>query len=325
MVSIIIPVYNVSNYLQQCLDSLKKAIGNVPTEIIIINDGSTDDSEEICRNYANNRQNVILVNKSNGGLSDARNAGIARANGDYIYFLDSDDWMASGALEDLYKVAIYENCDVVQGGYFYAYSDHLLVDKRFLTNNVVTLRRDTAMLELIKNDIVKNFAWGKLYKRSTIEGLLFPKGKYFEDSFWQHHVLNRIRKYGIVSKPLYYYRQRESSISGKYSLRNYDLIDGTLERLYFIQKFYPDFLIEMRRSLDGLFWQAYGLSKKDSNLLAHFNISMNKYITENTARLSFRANILKNYKYLYSAINMLDRISSRFKKDRYQTIPVDSI
>ena len=245
-ISIVIPVYNVQEYLPKCLDSLYEQIdGSV--EVILVNDGSTDDSRAICEKYARTFPNTILVNKENGGLSDARNAGTAVATGEYIYYLDSDDWFAPDAIKTLYDFAEENNCEVVQGGFYYAYDDHLLFDAKY--KEAFVLDRNEAMLQLIKNDYVKNFAWGKLYKSEIVKRYPFPKGKYFEDSYWQHLVMNEVTNYGIVPTPLYYYRQRSSGISGEFSIKNLDLLKGYEERLKFVQKFYPKYVKVMSAKL----------------------------------------------------------------------------
>ena len=236
-ISIIVPIYNVSAFLPKCLDTIASQLRD-DWELILVNDGSTDDSLQICNAFAEERSNVRIVNKPNGGLSDARNAGTAIAQGEWIYYIDSDDWLAEDAIPKLLDFAMKNNCDVVQGGIYYAYSDHLLYDSRVSARAV--LDNHEAMRQLIINDTVKNFAWGKLYKAELVRDIPFPVGKYFEDSYWQHLVMQRVVRYGIVSEPLYYYRQRESGISGEFSIRNLQLAEGYESRLAFIQQNYPD-------------------------------------------------------------------------------------
>lgn len=241
-ISIIIPIYNVAPYLSQCLDSFYKQIDD-SIEVILVNDGSTDKSLTICEEYARKYTNTIIVNKENGGLSDARNAGTKVATGRFIYYLDSDDWLAPNAIKTLYDFAIENHCEVVQGGFYYAYTDYLLYDAKY--KKPFILERSEAMLQLIKNDYVKNFAWGKLYKSDIVKCYQFPKGKYYEDSYWQHLVLNEVTHYGIVPIPLYYYRQRNSGISGEFSSKNLDLLEGYEERLKFVQKHYPEYVNQL--------------------------------------------------------------------------------
>ena len=240
--SIIIPVYNVQDYLSHCLDSLyAQTDGTV--EVILVNDGSTDGSLNICRKYADLHSNTIIIDKENGGLSDARNAGTKVATGDYIYYLDSDDWLAPNAIKALHDYALENDCEIVQGGFYYAYDDHLLYDNKY--KKPFVLNRHEAMFELIKNDYVKNFAWGKLYRADIVKKYLFPKGKYYEDSYWQHLIVHECKRYGVLPTPLYYYRQRNSGISGEFSLKNLDLLRGYEERLIFVQGTYPEYVKDM--------------------------------------------------------------------------------
>lgn len=251
-ISVIVPIYNVDNYLAQCLDSLYTQI-TPSMEVIMVNDGSTDHSLDICKEYKEKYPTTIIINKENGGLSDARNAGTAIATGKYIFYLDSDDWLAPNALEQLYNYAEEQQCEVVQGNFYYTYRDHLLLDNRYIpeTQAPFVLTRKKAMKELIKNEYIKNFAWGKLYLSSIAKKYPFKKGAYFEDSFWQHHIIQEVERYGVLPTPLYYYRQRENSISGNFSIRNLDLIKGYEERLKFIEKEYPEYSSLMMKK----FWQ----------------------------------------------------------------------
>lgn len=211
-ISVIIPVYNVASFLPKCLDSVyAQDLDGV--EVVLVNDGSTDDSLSICEYYKQRYPLTIVVNKENGGLSDARNVGTAVAHGDYIFYLDSDDWLAPNALTSLYDMAIKYDSDVVQGGFYYAYEDKLLRDTTESCLEYV-MTRQQAMGELVRQEAIKNFAWGKLYRKSIVSRFAFPVGKFFEDSYWQHLVINEVNKYCILSTPLYYYRQRQSGISG---------------------------------------------------------------------------------------------------------------
>lgn len=278
--SIIVPIYNVAAFLPKCLDTIARQLLD-DWELILVNDGSTDDSLKICNAFAQGRSNVRIVDKPNGGLSDARNAGTAVAQGEWIYYIDSDDWLAGDAISKLLSFAIEHNCDVVQGGLYYAYSDYLLYDSR--KPKQVVLDNHEAMRQLVINDTVKNFAWGKLYKAELVRELPFPVGKYFEDSYWQHLVMQRVGRYGIVSEPLYYYRQRESGISGEFSIRNLQLAEGYELRLAFIQQYYPELTCAMVHTFWSCIRSLTECARKcaDSNVRAayekYYNDTLQKY------------------------------------------------
>lgn len=257
MISVVVPIYNVSQYLSQCIDSILTQ-SYQDLEIILVNDGSTDECPLLCDEYKGKDSRVRVVHKKNRGLSDARNAGLRIAKGEWIYFVDSDDWLDSDAIQKLYQFAVENKCDVVQGGLYYAYHDHLLYRKAGKKEQKRTvLERNDAMRELIINDRVKNFAWGKLYKADLIRDLPFPVGKYYEDSFWQHFVIDRVGQYGIIDEPLYFYRQRSDSISGMPSNRLNDLLEGNRERMNFIHEKYPSLYPLMKRKYDNLYSQMY--------------------------------------------------------------------
>ena len=241
IVSVVIPIYNVDLYLRQCLDSLG-VLGRGDIEVILVNDGSTDSCRDICLEYNEKWSNIVLVDKENGGLSDARNQGTEVASGDYIYYVDSDDWLAPNAIDKLYQFAVKQNCEVVQGSFYYAFDDHVQHINRYYKSDDDTfvLNRHDAMHELIKNNYVKNFAWGKLYKTSIVKRHPFPVGKFFEDSYWQHLIIHDCTRYGVICEPLYFYRQRENSISSILGERYLDLVLGLESRLKFITEYYPD-------------------------------------------------------------------------------------
>ena len=128
MISVVVPIYNVSQYLSQCIDSILTQ-SYQDLEIILVNDGSTDECPLLCDEYKGKDSRVRVVHKKNRGLSDARNAGLRIAKGEWIYFVDSDDWLDGNAIQKLYQFAVENKCDVVQGGLYYAYHDHLLYRK----------------------------------------------------------------------------------------------------------------------------------------------------------------------------------------------------
>lgn len=264
-ISIIVPVYNVEAYIRQCLDSTG-VLGCNNIELILVNDGSTDGSGAVCREYACRWGNVKLIEKLNGGLSDARNVGVQASRGEFIFFLDSDDWLNSVAIDTLYQFAIDNNCDVVQGGFYYAYDDYLGLDNRYLSEKkpAFVLERKDAMRELIKNNYIKNFAWGKLYRAEIVKRHQFPIGKYFEDTYWQHLIVAETNYYGVIPQPLYYYRQRSDSISGKLGVKALDLLYGYEQRLRFIQLEYPEYtsLIADRLWCNAFLFTRYSNNKE---------------------------------------------------------------
>ena len=278
MISVVVPVYNVQPYLAQCVESIRSQTF-CDLEIILVDDGSPDECPRLCDEYAAKDERVKVVHKSNGGLSDARNAGVKIAGGEWIYFADSDDWLDTAAIQKLYDFAITNDCDVVQGNMYYAYPNHLLYRKAARRERKANiLSRDEAMRALIVNDRVKNFAWGKLYRTELIRDLEFPAGKFFEDCFWQHLVVDRVVRYGIIDEPLYYYRQRADSISGAVSDKNRDLLEGYSIRLDFIREKYPYFENLMKRKYDELYHSQY-VSDSYTSAFVKFITKISKRLT----------------------------------------------
>ena len=331
-ISVIVPIYNVDNYLAQCLDSLYPQV-TTSIEVILVNDGSTDHSLDICKEYKEKYPNTIIIDKENGGLSDARNAGTAIATGKYIYYLDSDDWLAPNALQQLYNYTEEQQCDVVQGNFYYTYRDHLLLDNRYIpeTQAPFVLTHKEAMKELIKNEYIKNFAWGKLYLTSIAKKYPFKKGAYFEDSFWQHHIIHEVKRYGVLTTPLYYYRQREHSISGNFTIRNLDLLKGYENRMLFIKEKYPDYssLIIKR------FWQNafyfYKIAKKNPNteiketFTNYWNSINNLYYKEFEKALAhfLLYHIVTKWSYLLPLYSIIIRIYNRIATPTLTCIKVN--
>ena len=203
-VSVIVPVYNVEKYIEKCLDSLvNQTLKDI--ELIIVNDGSTDSSEQIILKYKDKYSNIMYLTKENGGLSDARNFGIPHATGDYIAFLDSDDYVELSLYEKLYKKAIETDADMVECDFYWEYSETKMIHDRNAKY------KD-------KSDMYANarvVAWNKLYKREVLlnSGVQFPKGLRYEDLEFFYKILPKLRKIELIEEPLIHYVQRNNSIT----------------------------------------------------------------------------------------------------------------
>lgn len=244
-VSVIIPIYKVEKQLHRCINSIiQQTYKNV--EIILVNDGSPDNCGKIADDYAQLDPRIKVFHKENGGLSDARNYGMTFVTGKFTLFVDSDDWLDINSIKEMVNMGDKYDVDVVQSSYYYAYNDYLLYDNRYysIEHPPILLDNRTLMLELIRNEKVKNFAWGKLYKTSLIKDIPFKKGVLFEDVFWAHKVMHKVNRYLILHKPMYFYMQRKDSIVANFSSRNLDMIKGLKERHDFIEAFYKELTFE---------------------------------------------------------------------------------
>jgi glycosyltransferase involved in cell wall biosynthesis len=240
-VSVVVPIYKVEKYLNRCVDTIvNQTYTNL--EIILVDDGSPDKSGSIAKEYAKSDDRIKVINKKNGGLSDARNVGMQYITGDFTLFVDSDDWLETKMIESMVHVSIEYKAEVVQSAFYYAYEDHLLFDNRYYQKNdpPIVLDNEVLMTELVVGERVKNFAWGKLYKTEIIREIPFKKGVLFEDVFWAHKVMQRVNTYVILNEPLCFYFQRYDSIVSTYTSKNLDIIEGLKERQCFIEEFYKD-------------------------------------------------------------------------------------
>lgn len=316
--SIIIPVYNVAKFLPKCLDSVLSKVED-DWEVIVVDDGSTDDSPDVIREYAAKYRCIKTARRPNGGLSAARNTGTALATGKWIYFLDSDDYIEPGSLQQMVAFAEANGCDIVQGGLVYEYPDCTLPDQsdEITKQTSAILDRQQAMEQLVINCGLKNFAWGKLYRRSLIADLPFPKGKYFEDSYWQHLVIDRADKVGILRIPHYHYLQRTDSISGMRSTRALHLIEGNEQRYHFIRQHYPQHSALMALQLWHSARVQIAASKKHARTYTEFknryNQLMQQYGSEwdMLLRDNVEYRLARKSEFLATCYNLLQRIKAR--------------
>ncbi len=243
LVSIIVPVYNVENYLPRCIDSLiEQSLKDI--EIVLVNDGSTDSSKKICEEYKKKDKRIILINKTNGGLSDARNAGIDIATGEYIAFVDSDDYIHKDMYKILLKVLIDNNSDIVESDYEMVFDNekNINIENNDINGNKLKIyNKKSAVVSTILDHHLRTYVWNKLYKRELWETIRFPKGKIFEDAFTTYKVVNKCSKVVKIDRKLYYYYQRQDSIvNSKYSVKKLDHCVALEEMMEYMEKNYPN-------------------------------------------------------------------------------------
>lgn len=214
LVSVIIPVYNVRKYLRSCIDSVRKQT-YAELQIILVDDGSSDGSERICDEAAEEDERIIVIHRSNGGLSSARNTGIDVAEGRFICFLDSDDWLDERYIEKLYGLAIDRDADISVCSYIRvpsgetAEKDNLKV----IAEEIHEYDNVRAVREVIEQKSVESVVWNKLYKRNLWDEIRFPEGVLHEDEFVTYKLLWKAAGIAETNSVLYYYRQRKDSIT----------------------------------------------------------------------------------------------------------------
>lgn len=238
LISIIVPIYNVENYLQQCLDSIRNQTYQ-NFECLLINDGSPDNSADICREYVEKDSRFRYFEKENGGVSSARNLGIERSGGAYITFIDSDDWVDSDYLELLYMKINEYNADLavltykqysMNDGCFYLHVWEQDYYEKYYTGNELL----NSLPNLESYDSTFNVSWGKLFKRNFLETATFNEQRIMgEDLEFNFKIFLQIKSCIYLNKALYNFRQhhlstRARKISDKYLMDDVEIRLGRL-------------------------------------------------------------------------------------------------
>lgn len=261
--SVVIPVYNVESYVVRCVESVIAECQDISYEVLLVDDGSTDKSGNLCDELARKYEPVKVFHKPNGGLSDARNYGVARAKGEYVFYLDSDDYLVPGGLSAEMETAKISGSDVVCGNFYYSYCDYktLYNSKKFKPKTLSG--GEEAIRALLEGTDYENFAWGKIIRRKLALQYLFPKGKLFEDIYWFHLILHASNSVTVIDNPVVFYVQRPNSISFEYKLKSLDILDGYKERLDFLQSYYPHLADAQKKVMvDNCIQQAWMIVRK---------------------------------------------------------------
>lgn len=218
-VSVIVPVYNVFDYLDKCLNSLVHQTLK-EMEIIVVNDGSTDNSQDIIDKYAKKYSNIKSFIKKNSGLSDTRNFGIDKATGEYITFVDSDDYLDINMYQEMYDKAGKGNFDIVASDINYVYKDREVIVK-------TDPKKDTKDIRKVFINLYPTVCT-KIFKRELLMNnhLRFKSGVWYEDVEFMYRLLPYVKSIGVIHKPYYQYVQREKSITSTVSAKIYDYIDN---------------------------------------------------------------------------------------------------
>ena len=238
-VSIIIPVFNVENYLERCLKSIiNQTFKDI--EIIIINDGSTDKSLEICKKFAESDKRIILISQKNKGVSAARNTGINIATGKYLSFVDSDDFITPDMIEFLLTNIEKHDADISSCGMYDCYIQNNNKIKKICNknkNNHGMINSSEALQEIFINGKVSLFVYDKLYKKKLFDNLRFSENIIYEDAEIMPKIITKSNKIFYSFKPKYYYLRHENSLtSSKFREKDLDIIKVSKKNLEFIKK-----------------------------------------------------------------------------------------
>lgn len=212
LISVIVPVYNVEKYLERCINSLLCQTYE-SLEIILVDDGSTDASPQMCDEFAARDGRIKVVHKQNGGLSDARNAGLKAATGEYIGYVDSDDWIEADMYEKMYRACVENDAQLCVCRYFREFADRT---EGGGSGECIPLTRDALLRIYIgghERYVIYNSVWSKLFQRGLVEGVRFPKGRNSEDIMYTTRAFCRLERAVYLDKCLYHYvLDREGSI-----------------------------------------------------------------------------------------------------------------
>ena len=234
LISVIVPIYNVYDYLEKCINSIiHQTYSNL--EIILIDDGSDDGCSLICDEYKKLDNRIKVIHKKNEGLSSARNTGLDIATGSLINFVDSDDYLELNMLEELKNNMDKYHSDISICDFYYIKNnrrrEHNYLDREFIVdgkNKFVYLENEYGLLTI--------YAWNKLYKRELFNSIRYPKGKIYEDSYIICDLLDKAKAVSYLIKPLYNYVYRKNSIVNTFSLNHFDKITSSNRKITFYNK-----------------------------------------------------------------------------------------
>ncbi len=235
LISVVVPVYNVEEYLEKCVKSIiNQTYRNL--EVILVDDGATDHSGELCDKYAAMDARIRVVHKKNGGLSDARNAGIDVATGEYLAFVDSDDFIHPKMYETMVKIMEKEQAEMAICKIAHVKDDaainHSLsipvTSKKLVSGkDLQNMYFDNKYAQMVV------VAWNKIYKREYFEEIRYPKGKIHEDEYTTYKITYPCSRISLIDAPFYYYVTRDTSIMGSFNEKRFDLLKSYMERMQY--------------------------------------------------------------------------------------------
>lgn len=296
LVSVIIPIYNVEKYLKECLETiLSQTYKNL--EIILVDDGSPDNCGNICDEYAKKDSRIKVIHKTNGGLSDARNHGIDIANGKYICFVDSDDYIDRYYVEKLYKAVKNNNVKVAQCSILKIDDNKNIIEKYGYDNFCIKSGKEIIREQYSKHVVENTVVWNKMYEKELFDNIRFPVGKIHEDEFTTYKILYDLKKVAIINDYLYNYRENNNGImKQKFNIKKFDRLYAYKEKMEFFQNKEEDIFVKvLMRYIEEIRFD-YINSKK---YISNFH--------------EYKSKLLKEYRRVYSILIMQKNISKKYK------------
>lgn len=282
LISVVIPVYKVEEYLNRCVDSvINQTYENL--EIILVNDGSPDNCPKICDEYAKKDSRIKVIHKENGGLSDARNAGIDKATGKFITFIDSDDYIDNDYVECLYNAIEEDGTKLSICSHRVIYDTGRIIEKETKERTVLDSKK--VLERILYDEGIDLSAWAKLYSIDLFKKVRYPKGRVYEDAATTYKLIDLCDKVSIASFGKYNYMIRSDSISNnKFTSKKMDLITSTKEMTDYIYNKYPDLKSACDRRLMYAYLSTLSQLVKDKDKHEEEKVLMD-YIKKNRKRI----------------------------------------
>lgn len=280
-ISVVVPVYKVEKFLPRCIESVLHQTFQ-DWELILVDDGSPDRCGAICDAYAAKDGRITVIHQKNGGLSAARNTGMKACRGEYLYFLDSDDYIAPDALEVMHHIAVHKSADIVMAGHSRVEPDgRIHSDSDHWQDSDDTTK---IQLDILRNQL-PNFAWGKLYKRVLWESLSFPVGVLIEDMYVVAAAFYKAQKVSVIHQPLYFYSHENAGSlmngSGDQYIRlRYGRFLGWREHEKLARKFVPEYAEECAEKAFQAGARAYMLASGGEALSNQERKQIREYLTD---------------------------------------------
>lgn len=286
MISIIVPIYNVEKYLKKCIESvLNQTYKNF--ELVLVDDGSFDNSGIICDEYGD-IENIVVVHKVNGGLADARNKGIEVSRGDYITFLDSDDYIRSDYLETLYNILCKTSADIVISNFINVYEDEPIIEKSIKKIEYKCISKSECYRRMLLQDGIDVSSTAKLYSKRIFDSIRFKKGQLYEDINIISDVIEKTQNIAITNYAGYFYLQRLGSIMySDFKSERLVLLDATNRLIELMKEQYPE-------NIDAARYR---------DIYCTFHLLGRSIVNNNFKQIStiFRNKIIKNKSFIFSS------------------------
>ena len=273
-ISVIVPIYNIEEYVETCIESILNQTFK-DFEVILVDDGSTDNSLNIGRKYEKYDNRIKVIHKKNGGLSDARNVGIDKACGEYLCFIDGDDFIAIDTLENMYNLILKNNSQIAICNMVRYYGDED-IDVFYKPSEKEKILEGNDRFKTLEQPSVCN----KMFKSDLFYGVKFPYGKFYEDTFVYHELVMKAKSVVLTGRDSYYYRCRRGSIlDGGYSKKYFDFMEAVYLRATFldennIHEYADEAYLHVYSSLSNAY---HNLDRNSEELNSLFAIAKNRY------------------------------------------------